>query len=808
MMAEAWNEIGGIVEPGLAAWMPGLVTFCIAIAGGAVFAAVWRWPLRTLRGWLFDLANAIDGIIVVRGSWLVGTRVRRRVPRWILLSMIFFALGTLGAFAPGNWGYGALLLGIVAILIVYRHWSWDEDDVASEVPEEEKRVAISGNLRNEVLTAVGFLFFYFPVAFARLQADGIAFSYLPGSGMVALTTFTLLEFLKAVPFVDYYEIFGSDLQFEKIANVAAPSLTAKFLTFALRASFDLVLVASLLRLPQIARLAQEGRDLRPIDEALASGDEPRQVEAVAAAHKFALRRRTRARDRLIQVTQEKLSSELFRYPLDVRIAAAEALTHAGRRLRDDAALYASAAAYRQVFKERKREDGPVAWARRQNDFGTVLCAIAQDRPDTAHLQEAIGAFNAAIDFYESTSLTEMRAGVQNNLGNALRAIAYRTREAADVKAAIAAYRAALEERTREAAPLDWAQTQSNLGIMLCEAGMAQGDAGGIEAGIACYRAALEERTRERDAPGWAASKNWLGNALNDLWILNGNDARAEDAIACFGEALQVRTAADAPDDRATTQISLGNTLSRLGRGRADGKMIGAAVAAYREALKQLRREQVPLDWAMVQHNLGNALSGLGELRGEARSLHDAIAAYGEALEERTRERVPFDWAMTQTSLGNALSRLGKLRSDRQALEKSIAAYRASLEVRTREARPLEWAASLNNMATALGSLARLRNEPALAEEAVALCGKALEVRTRGAMAFPWASTVATQAGLLADLGEMRNDPVLLEQAIEAFRAAIGVLHEQGAEGDAREAESEMRRSVDALATVRLTKAMG
>ena len=343
-------------------------------------------------------------------------------------------LGTLGAFAPGNWGYGALLLGIVAILIVYRHWSWDEDDVASEMPEEEKRVAISGNLRNEVLTAVGFLFFYFPVAFARLQADGIAFSYLPGSGMVALTTFTLLEFLKAVPFLDYYEIFGSDLQFEKIANVAAPSLTAKFLTFALRASFDLVLVASLLRLPQIARLAQEGRDLRPIDEALASGDEQRQFEAVAAAHKFALRRRTRARERLIQVTQQKLSSELFRYPLDVRIAAAEALTHVGQRSRDDAALFASAAAYRQVFKERTREDGPVAWARRQNDFGAVLVAIARDRPDTAHLQEAIAAFNAALDFYRSTHLTDLWAGVQDNLGGALSAIAYRTRDGADVEA--------------------------------------------------------------------------------------------------------------------------------------------------------------------------------------------------------------------------------------------------------------------------------------------------------------------------------------------------------------------------------------
>jgi tetratricopeptide (TPR) repeat protein len=806
-MAKAWQVVEAMAEQGLAAWVPGLVTFAIAITVAMGLAILWRWPLKPIRGLLFDAVSAADTFIVTYGSWAVGTRIKGRDLRWILLSALLFALGTLGAFAPGNWSYLALLLGMVAILIVYRHWSWDEDEVEAEVPDEEKRIPISGNLRNEVLTAVAFLFFYFPIAFARLQADGIAFSFLPGSGVVAFTSFTLLEFVKAVPFIDYYEIFGSDLQFERIANVAGPSLSAKFLTLGLRASFDLVLVASLLRLPQIAKLAQEGRDLRPIDEALGSNDETRQEAAVESARRFALRRRTRARDRLIQVTQQRLSSDLFRYPINVRTDAARALRDVGLRLNDDATLHASAAAYRQILKERPREAAPVPWANRQIELGDILLALADQRPDTVLIDEAIAALRAAQTLYARDLMSDKWAEVESKLGAAFGMIAWRTRDPAAADAALASYRAALEETPRDKAPLAWAKTQLRICNMLCDRGVARGDAGEIEAGISACRAALTELTRERDAWNWARAKDDLGRALFDVWVLKGDDARAEEAIASFRDALGERTEARAPLAWASTQMSLANVLSRLGRQRKDAQMLKDAIAAYRGALKHAPRAQAPLDWALRQHNLGNALSGLGELSGDARLLGEAIAAYRESLGERTRERVPHDWAMTHHNLGNAHLRLGKLRNDPASCEKAIVAYRTALEERTVAAAPLERAATLTSLAGALARLARLRRDPALIEEAIALCDKALEIRGRDRHPYLWASTTAEKAEFMIDLAEVRTDPAPLERAAADLSAAIAVLKEHGANDDANDAQSELTRCENLAAQLRLTRSI-
>jgi hypothetical protein len=51
---------------------------------------------------------------------------------------------------------------------------------------------------------------------------------------------------------------------------------------------------------------------------------------------------------------------------------------------------------------------------------------------------------------------------QNNLGNALRLLGERESGTAHLEQAVAAYHAALEERTCERVPLAWATTQNNL----------------------------------------------------------------------------------------------------------------------------------------------------------------------------------------------------------------------------------------------------------------------------------------------------------------------------------------------------------
>ena len=102
-----------------------------------------------------------------------------------------------------------------------------------------------------------------------------------------------------------------------------------------------------------------------------------------------------------------------------------------------------------------------------------------------------------------------------NLGNALGSLGERESGTARLEEAVAAYQAALEERTRERVPLQWATTQNNLGNALASLGERESGTAKLEEAVAAYRAALEERTRERVPLDWAMTQNNLGNALVD-----------------------------------------------------------------------------------------------------------------------------------------------------------------------------------------------------------------------------------------------------------------------------------------------------
>jgi hypothetical protein len=65
------------------------------------------------------------------------------------------------------------------------------------------------------------------------------------------------------------------------------------------------------------------------------------------------------------------------------------------------------------------------------------------------------------------------AGAERGLGNALARLGERERTTAHLEEAVAAYRAALEEYTRERAPVDWASAQLDLGNALKASGSAR-----------------------------------------------------------------------------------------------------------------------------------------------------------------------------------------------------------------------------------------------------------------------------------------------------------------------------------------------
>jgi CHAT domain-containing protein len=275
--------------------------------------------------------------------------------------------------------------------------------------------------------------------------------------------------------------------------------------------------------------------------------------------------------------------------------------------------------------------------------------------------------------------------------------------AENIENAIAAYDAALQVYTREAFPQNWAMTQNNLGVAYNY--RIKGErAENIENAIAAYNAALRIYTREAFPQNWAMTQNNLGSAYNNR-IKRERAENIEYAIAACNAALQVYTREAFPQDWAMTQTALGNAYYFRIKGERS-ENIENTIAAYNAALQVRTREAFPQDWAATQNNLGLAYTD--RIKGErAENIENAIAACNAALQVRTREAFSQDWAGAQNNLGGAY--YFRIKGERaENIENAIAAYNAALQVYTREAFPQDWAGRQYNLGLAYNN--RIKGE--------------------------------------------------------------------------------------------------
>ena len=98
------------------------------------------------------------------------------------------------------------------------------------------------------------------------------------------------------------------------------------------------------------------------------------------------------------------------------------------------------------------------------------------------------------------------AATQNNLGNALHSLGERDSDTALLEQAVAAYQRALEEYTRARVPMNWAMTQNNLGNALATLGERDSDKKRLEQAVVAYQRALEEYTQDRLPMQWATTQ--------------------------------------------------------------------------------------------------------------------------------------------------------------------------------------------------------------------------------------------------------------------------------------------------------------
>jgi hypothetical protein len=160
---------------------------------------------------------------------------------------------------------------------------------------------------------------------------------------------------------------------------------------------QIVLLAALSRLRDIARRVSEGLDLRPIEDMLHSNDEAQHEEAVERLEDFALKGRPGA-PRLLEKILLPEKAEDPHFGPEVRFAAAAALAHYAERRGRTGALYLTAEAYRKILREdwTKQKDAE-KWADTQNNLGCVLEILGDRESGTARLDEAVAAYRAALE---------------------------------------------------------------------------------------------------------------------------------------------------------------------------------------------------------------------------------------------------------------------------------------------------------------------------------------------------------------------------------------------------------------------------
>lgn len=212
-------------------------------------------------------ASWIDSGLVRFIAPLTGATQKGRFVPHCLVVLSLLPLAALGFILPQPAGLAPILVGILMIIALGRRWAWIEEDreIASRLLTTETReiqVGFDNDLKDEALLGYAFLFLLVPLALHQINGVVGVFTGRNGSEigdpLFAWLSFFGGELAKAVPFVDWWEIYNVriDAPVEPvcIGSVEACDTSrprpdtddlAKHLTFGSRAMVDLVIMAAL-----------------------------------------------------------------------------------------------------------------------------------------------------------------------------------------------------------------------------------------------------------------------------------------------------------------------------------------------------------------------------------------------------------------------------------------------------------------------------------------------------------------------------------------------------------------------------------
>lgn len=229
----------------------------------------WRHLVVLLRQMLESfsmLFSVVDWFFADVVAGVVGVRIRSAIYRYFSLAAYHAVAVSMAWFAPQPFALVGLVLSFGGIVGVYRRWAWIEDDCQAFLLRPTTggldgagsfRVGFDQDLRDEALTSIAILFVLIPVALRQVQLEFDLFSNASQANFLAWLVFASGELTKAVPFVDWSEVYG-------VVNgsaITAKSVYGEHVIFALRATFDLLLITALAQGVQVGGRIAKQREL-------------------------------------------------------------------------------------------------------------------------------------------------------------------------------------------------------------------------------------------------------------------------------------------------------------------------------------------------------------------------------------------------------------------------------------------------------------------------------------------------------------------------------------------------------------------
>ncbi len=547
-----------LLDPNDELWQPTpLGTLMGSLVTAIVLATLVVLVLVTLRSGrdsggqgggarLLRLLRRLDHGFIRLGGGVLGNTTPQPVLRKVRVLAAFALLVAAGVAAPFLPAMAALTLGLLAILVLFRHWSRDEAERATgSTSPAVPGLAIQGDLTFEMAMASGVLLFIVPLAFARLHAAGYAFQLTEEAGPFAFVFYMFIELLKLGTVVDYYDLFADQIAFGRLQQAHHPAETVKYVMLLFRVIFDLIILVALKRMLDIARRISAGQDLRELRVPLGSADEDDDAPAITKLGALTKAGNGHALTLLEQVAHGELALDGRRTKLfssELRLLAAVALAEAG--------AHAPAVAALEALENESAESDPDLHARVLEQLQTTRRELRRQT-----LERRLAQVSTEVEILrhrlQHMAAAPERAVMQQELARALRSMATLDRQPVLLREA-AELLGQAQDSTPTATP-EWARLRRDLGGVLRRLG---------------------ERLRDADA------------------LSAAHDAYA-DALAVLGTSA-------APHPRAALHYEMAQTLHKLNRLRPSAATLAAARAAIAAAL--VLRPGVP-SWLALRRQL-------------------------------------------------------------------------------------------------------------------------------------------------------------------------------------------------------------